>query len=43
MEAEKNKILKVTNPDKVKPQSTPAPNFTPEGTRTTGRRVVRHT
>jgi hypothetical protein len=42
MEAEKNKILKVTNPEKVKPQSTPAPNFTPEGTRTTGRRVVRH-
>ena len=43
MEAEKNKILKVTNPEKVKPQSTPAPNFNPEGTRTTGRRVVRHT
>lgn len=43
MEAEKNKILKVSNPDKVKPQSTPAPTFNQEGTRTTGRRVVRHT
>lgn len=42
MEAEKNKILKVSNPDKVKPQSTPAPTFNQEGTRTTGRRVVRH-
>ena len=43
IEAEKNKILKVSNPDKVKPQSTPAPTFNQEGTRTTGRRVVRHT
>jgi len=43
MEAEKNKILKVTDASKVTPPRQEAPkNFTPEGTRTTGRRVVRH-
>jgi len=43
MEAERKKILKVTDPSKVTPQRQEAPkNFTPEGTRTTKSRVIRH-
>lgn len=42
MEAERNKILRVTDPKKVAPQNTPKPNFTPEGTRTTKSRIIRH-
>jgi len=43
MEAEKHKILKVTDASKVTPQrQEPAKNFTPEGTRTTKSRVIRH-
>ena len=42
MEAQDKKILKVTDTTKVTPPSNPKPNFTTEGTRTTGKRVVRH-
>lgn len=43
MEAANNKILKVTDPEKVKPTQAPQPNFTPEGVRSeTKRRVIRH-
>ena len=43
MEAANNKILKVTDPNKVAPKSTPTPTFTPEGVRESKpRRVVRH-
>lgn len=43
MEAANNKILKVTDPKKVTPQSTPTPSFTPDGVRDSKpRRVIRH-
>jgi len=43
MEAEAKGMLKVTDPSKVTPQRQEAPkNFTPEGTRTTKSRVIRH-
>lgn len=44
MEAERNKILKVTDPSKVTPtpQAPKPQNFNTEGTRTTKSRIVRH-
>lgn len=43
MEAEKHKILKVTDPSKITPQKQePQKRFTPEGTRATKSRLIRH-
>jgi len=43
MEAEAKGMLKVTEPSKVTPQRQEQPkNFNSEGTRTTGKRVIRH-